>query len=283
MTEKKSILITGCSSGIGLCAAKTLQGKGYQVIATVRTQDQKIQLREEEGIERVVLLDLRSSDSIDAALEETLEICNGALYAIFNNGAYGQPGAVEDLSRETLRLQFETNVFGTHELTVKALPYLLKQPAARIVQNSSILGFMALPMRGAYIASKYALEGLSDTLRLELMNTNVRVSIIEPGPILSKFRENALKALRANVNFKNSRHHDIYDVSLARLEKKGAASRFTLGPEAVVKRLLHALESEHPKARYYVTLPTYLFAGLRHIFPTRWLDRLQYAVGKAGN
>ena len=232
-----------------------------------------------QGLQDVVIMDLANSDSITAAVDHIKKISQGELYALFNNGAYGQSGAVEDLSRDTLRKQFETNVFGTHELTIKLLPELLAQKTARIIQNSSVLGFAAMPMRGAYNASKFALEGLTDTLRLELLQTNVRVSIIEPGPITSHFRMNALKALEENVDIANSRFEEGYKDALTRLKKEGPASRFTLPADAVVKKVVHALEASRPKERYYVTFPTYLFAGLRHILPTFVMDKILSKLG----
>lgn len=280
MKTEKTILITGCSSGIGLCAAETLQARGYLVIASVRKASD-IEPLLGRGLKHVIQLDLSSSDSIDRGVQQALALCNGNLYALFNNGAYGQPGAVEDLSRETLRKQFETNFFGTHELTIKVLPHLLQQPQARIIQNSSILGFAAMPMRGAYNASKFALEGLSDTLRLELRGTGVKVSIIEPGPIVSQFRRNALQALQNNIDIANSRHRHRYQSAIARLTQASPSSKFSLHADAVVKKLLHALEAKRPRERYYVTAPTYVFAYLRHVLPTSILDKLAIAAAGA--
>lgn len=276
--DKKIIVITGCSTGIGLCAALTLHNKHYHVIATVRKEEDKHYLIS-QGVDDVVIMDLADSDSITAAVGHIKGISQGKLYALFNNGAYGQPGAVEDLSRDTLRKQFETNVFGTHELTIKLLPELLMQKTARIIQNSSVLGFAAMPMRGAYNASKFALEGLTDTLRLELLNTNVRISIVEPGPITSHFRVNAVRALEANIDVASSRFEDGYKAALMRLKKEGPASRFTLPADAVVNKVIHALESPRPKERYYVTLPTYVFALLRHVLPTFIMDKILSKLG----
>ena len=182
-----SILITGCSSGIGYHCAHGLAKRGWQVIASARGQDDVDQLAQ-EGL-TAIRLDLDSSRSIHEGVERTLELTGGRLDALFNNGAYGQPGAVEDLSRAVLRAQLETNLLGCHELTCQVIPVMRRQGHGRIVQNSSILGFIPLPYRGAYVASKYALEGLTDTLRLELRGTGIRISLIEPGPILSRFRE----------------------------------------------------------------------------------------------
>ncbi|MFL0802866.1 MAG: SDR family NAD(P)-dependent oxidoreductase [Agarilytica sp.] len=279
MVNGKSILITGCSSGIGKSAAFTLQSRGYQVIASVRKPEDIVTLLE-EGIEHVIHLDLQSTESIESAITETLKITGGQLYALFNNGAYGQPGAVEDLTRETLLKQFQTNVFGTHELTVKILPYLTKDDS-RIIQNSSILGFVSMPMRGAYNASKHALEGLTDTLRIELSETNTKISIIQPGPIKTDFRKNALIALEDNVDITKSRHQSRYEGALTRLKKVGAASRFTLGPESVVNKVIHALESERPKVRYKVTFPTYFLALIKPIFPARVFDKVLMASAKS--
>lgn len=267
------ILITGCSSGIGFDAAVSLKDRGYNVIASVKNGADTDALKE-RGIQHVIELDLRDSESISRAVDYAKEVSDGNISALFNNGAYGQPGAVEDLSRDTLRAQFETNLFGVQELTNLLLPTFLDQPDARIVNCSSVLGMVAMPFRGAYNASKFALEGLTDTLRLELRETSVKVVIIEPGPILTRFRQNALQALEDNIDISASRHQLDYEKSLARLKKQGAAMPFTLGPEAVTKKLVRAMESNRPKPRYYVTVPTYFMALCRRILSNRMLDNL---------
>jgi NAD(P)-dependent dehydrogenase (short-subunit alcohol dehydrogenase family) len=274
---KKSILITGCSSGIGLCVAKGLKARGYRVFATARKESDVQQLGS-DGLESL-RLDLADSGSITAAVDEILSRTNGTLDALFNNGAYGQPGAVEDLSSDVLRAQFETNLFGWHELTHQILPVMRRQGHGRIIQNSSVLGFVALRYRGAYNASKYALEGLSDTLRLELAGTDIHVSLVEPGPVSSRFRENAFRAYQKNIDPDSSVHRDKYLAMEARLKTKGPAVPFTLPPAAVLKKVIHALESRRPRARYYVTFPTYLFGFLKRVLSTRALDRLLNKVG----
>jgi NAD(P)-dependent dehydrogenase (short-subunit alcohol dehydrogenase family) len=274
---EKSILITGCSSGIGLCVARGLKSRGYRVFATARKADDVHRL-ETDGFESVQL-DLADSDSIAKALDEILARTGGTLDALFNNGAYGQPGAVEDLSRDVLRAQFETNLFGWHELTNRVLPVMRRQGHGRIVQNSSVLGFVALRYRGAYNASKFALEGLSDTLRLELAGTDIHVSLVEPGPVTSCFRENAFRAYQENIDPDSSVHRDRYLAMEARLQTKGPVVPFTLPPEAVLKKVIHALESRRPRARYYVTFPTYLFGTLKRLLSTRLLDRMLNKVG----
>lgn len=275
---KKTILITGCSSGIGYCTAHALHKRGYRVFATARRQ-QSVEMLLSEGLESL-RLDLDDSASIQQAFQDIMHRTGGELYALFNNGAYGLPGAVEDLSREALRAQFETNVLGWLELTNLVLPIMRKQGYGRIIQNSSVLGFAAMPFRGAYNASKYAIEGLSDTLRLELMDSQIFISLIEPGPIATQFRANALKALQKYINVENSAHRDKYLAVLNRLNKPGPAVPFTLPPEAVLKRVIHALEARKPQPRYYVTFPTHLFGFLKRILSVRLLDRL---LAKAGN
>ena len=274
---QKSILVTGCSSGIGHCVAAGLKNRGYRVFATAR-QHHDVRRLDEEGLESLQL-DLADSGSIQAALDEILSRTGGTLDALFNNGAYGQPGAVEDLSREVLRTQFETNLFGWHELTTKLIPVMRQQGHGRIIQNSSVLGFVALRYRGAYNASKYALEGLSDTLRLELAGTGIHVALIEPGPIASRFRENAFRAYQENIDPTHSVHRDRYLAMEARLQTEGPAVPFTLPAEAVLKKVVHALESTRPRARYYVTFPTWLFGTLKRVLSTRALDRLLHKVG----
>ncbi|EWG97994.1 SDR family NAD(P)-dependent oxidoreductase [Halomonas sp. BC04] len=267
-----SILITGCSSGIGHAAAQTLVQRGWRVFATARREHQVVRLQE-EGFE-ALLLDLACSDSIGAAVDEILRRTGGRLDALFNNGAYGQPGAVEDLSRAVLREQLETNLLGTHELTTRIIPVMRDQGSGRIVQNSSVLGFSALPYRGAYVCSKFALEGLTDTLRQELYGTGIHVSLLQPGPIASRFRENAYRAFRDNITAATSHHAVTYCALEARLAGEGPSAPFTLEADAVIRKLVHALESRRPKARYHITVPTHLFAALKRILSTRGMDRV---------
>jgi len=268
--KQKSILITGCSSGIGLCVAHGLQQRGHRVFASAR-KSVDVQRLKEAGFE-ALQLDLNDSQSIKNAVKHMLQETGGTLDALFNNGAYGQPGAVEDLSRDVLRAQFETNLFGWLELTNLILPIMRQQGHGRIIQNSSVLGLVSFPFRGAYNASKYALEGLTDTLRLEFRGSGIFFSLIEPGPIESAFRNNAFQAYKQHIDRDHSVHRGRYLALENRLQKEGPAVPFTLPPEAVLKRVIHALESRRPQVRYYVTFPTYLFATLRRILPWRVLD-----------
>lgn len=267
----KHILITGCSSGIGYTCAHGLQKLGYSVFATCR-RDEDVKRLQDEGL-NAFKLDLCDTNSMYEALTWMLSQTGGRIDVLFNNAAFGQPGAVEDLKRDVLREQFETNVFGTQELTNLVLPYMRKQKSGRIIYNSSILGFVAMSYRGAYNASKFAIEGLADTLRLELHKSGVEVVLIEPGPIRSAFRKNALAKFLANIDQENSAHKEIYEKTLARLQKTGDAP-FTLGAEAVLEALLMAIEAKKPKARYAVTFPTKLFAWLKRFFSTKLMDYL---------
>ena len=272
--NEKTVVITGCTpGGIGYTCAHMVRHAGYRVVATARRAEALETLRK-EGFETVEL-ELADSESVRRAAETIESLCDGRLYALFNNAAYGQPGAVEDLRREVLKEQFETNLFGTHDLTVRLLPMLIAAGDARLVQNSSVLGFVALRYRGAYNASKFALEGLTDTMRMELEGTGVRVSLIEPGPIRSRFRANALRKFLQNIDRENSRLAQAYETKLAQLESDTDAP-FTLGPEAVGEALLHALKSTRPKRRYRVTVPTKLFYWIKRCLgdgAMEWVSR----------
>jgi len=272
----KTVLITGCSSGIGYTCAKGLSKLGYSVFATCRN-DADVMRLQSEGL-NAFKLDLCDSGSLHVALAWMLSQTGGRIDVLFNNAAFGQPGAVEDLKRDVLREQFETNVFGTQELTNLVLPYMRKQESRRIIYNSSILGFVAMSYRGAYNASKFAIEGLADTLRLELHGSGVEVVLIEPGPIRSNFRKNALAKFLANVDSDRSAHREIYAKTLERLQKSGDGA-FTLGAESVLEVLVQAIEARKPKFRYPVTFPTKLFVWLKRLLPTSWMDAIARKAG----
>lgn len=276
----KVILVTGCSSGIGHCVAHGLKARGWRVFATAR-QSTDVERLQTEALESVQL-DVCDSLSIRSAVATILEQTGGRLDALFSNAGYGLPGAVEDVSRQALREQFETNVFGALELTNQVLPIMRRQGHGRILYNSSVLGLVAFPYRGAYVASKFALEGLADALRLELTGADIHICLIEPGPILSRFRDHAYTAYQRHIDTEHSPHRERYAAMEARLLKKGPAAPFTLPPEAVLKKVLHALESSRPQARYPVTLPTYLFTVLRRLLPTRALDTILRQAGGEG-
>ena len=265
----KSILITGCSSGIGYACAVGLKRRGWRVFATVRNVADQKRL-ENEGLETLII-DYRDSASLKACAAEVARRTDGKLDALFNNGAYGQPGAVEDLSRKVLEEQFAANFFGWHELTTLCLPLIRANGSGRIVNCSSVLGLAAMKWRGAYNASKFALEGLTDTLRLELRGSGIHVSTIEPGPIATRFVEHALNAFNANINVEATNYKAAYERQRARLGK-GGSNRFKLPPEAVLEKLEHALNSNRPRAHYYVTTPTHVMGLARRFMPQRMMD-----------
>lgn len=271
---QKSILITGCSEGgIGYATAHALKERGYRVFATARQQKDVDRLRD-EGFE-AYRLDVTDYDSMDETLQALLEKTGGTLDALFNNAGYGQPGAVEDIPTSALRAQFETNLFGLHELTRRVIPIMRAQGHGRIIQHSSVLGIISLRFRGAYNASKYAIEGLADTLRLELMGTNIRVSTLNTGPVISRFRENATRKFLESVDIEDSVHKEEYESEvLKRAETKEEVSWTNRMPGAVVERVIHALEARRPKPRYYITPATYLLGTFKRVLTTGMLDRL---------
>ncbi|MEQ8427252.1 MAG: SDR family NAD(P)-dependent oxidoreductase [Gammaproteobacteria bacterium] len=268
----KNVLVTGCSTGIGRCIAEGLASKGYRVFATARKQ-QDLEALTAAGFE-VVRLDLTDTESVQQAAEQVLSRCEHNLYALINNAAYGQAGAIEDLGRDELNLQFQTNVIGTQQLTNLFLPAMRARNEGRIIQISSLLGFITMRFRGAYCASKHALESLSDAMRYELANTGIYVSLIEPGPIRSEFRNNMLKTYHESIVDKDSVHKSNYRKIEKEMDVENYTYPFMLGPEAVLARVVHALESKKPKARYFVTKPTYAFAFLKRILPGFVLDAI---------
>lgn len=268
----RSILITGCSSGIGLASVRAMRDRGWRVFATARNDADIGRLKAQERVESLYL-DYAEPDSIAACAEAVLAATGRRLDALFNNGAYGQPGAVEDVPVDALRAQFEANFFGWHDLTRRFIPVMRKHGSGRIVFCSSVLGMVAAPYRGAYCASKFAVEALADTMRMELSETGIEVVLIEPGPIESRFVEHALEAYRQNIDLENSPHAETYRARIAAMEQ-GGSSTFKLGPEAVAEKLIKAVDSRRPKPRYFVTTPTYLAELFRRVLPTRALDAI---------
>ena len=269
----KSILITGCSSGLGYDAAHGLRKRGWRVFATCRNEVDCERLRK-EGLESFKL-DYDDSGSIKLAVEYVVDNNNGILGALFNNGAFACPGAVEDLPRDALRAIFETNFFGYHELTTEIIPLMRAQGYGRIINCSSVLGIVPLKWRGAYNATKFALEGLTQTLRLEMRGSPVEVILLNPGPVTSKIRENSIPHFEKWINWENSVWADHYKATLiGHLSQKSNINKFELPASAVTEKLLLALESKKPAPSYYVTKPTYFMALMRRVLPTSWLERL---------
>lgn len=270
MTER-TILITGCSSGIGYDAACTLRDQGWRVFASCRKAEDCERMIA-EGFESP-RIDYQDEPTIAAGLAEVLGSTGGTLDAVFNNGAFGCPGLVEDLPTDALRDIFQANFFGWHELTRQVIPVMRQQGHGRIIQNSSVLGFVTLPWRGAYNSTKHALEGLTDTMRVEMRGTNIDIITIEPGPITAKIRVNSIPHFERWIDWEASPRAEDYRAKLLkRLYAESGPDTFELPASAVTKKLLHALESRRPKPRYYVTTPTYIMGTLRRILPTRALD-----------
>ena len=269
--QQRTILITGCSSGIGYAAAHAWRERGWRVFASCR-QTHDCERLAAEGFD-APQLDYTDASSIATALDHVLEQTGGTLDALYNNGAHATPGAVEDLPTDALRAIFESNFFGWHELTRKIIPVMRAQGHGRIIQCSSVLGLVTMPWRGAYNSTKFALEGLTDTLRIELRATPIHVTLIEPGPITSNIRANSIPHFERWIDWKSSARKAQYESALLdRLYTARGPDRFELPPQAVVDRLIHALEADRPRPRYYVTTPTRISGILKRILPTRALD-----------
>lgn len=267
---QKSILITGCSSGIGLDAARTLSRRGWQVFASARTPA-ACALLQQEGLVGLHL-DYEDPTTFAPALAALLAQTGGRLDAVFHNGAYAIAGPLEDISGDALRTIFQANLIGWHELNLLVIPVMRGQGYGRIVMNSSVLGLVAMKWRGAYIATKFALEGLADALRLEMADTGIRIVLIEPGPIETDFRKNAILQFEKWVDWEHSVRVDEYRATLLDQLYKGSAKGPQWPASAVTDRLIQALESPRPKVRYFVTTPTHLMGFLRRVLPARALD-----------
>jgi NAD(P)-dependent dehydrogenase (short-subunit alcohol dehydrogenase family) len=270
----RSILITGCSTGIGYHAATTLKSMGWRVLATCRKQEDCDRLRD-EGFDSFVL-DYEDPQSIERGFDQAMTLTGGTLDALYNNGAYAIPAAVEDLPVDALRQNFEANFFGWHDLTRRVIPIMRAQGHGHIIQCSSVLGLVAMPWRGSYNSTKFALEGLTDTLRLEMRGTGIHVVTIEPGPITSDFRLNARKEFDKWIKWETSVRAEQYRTTLVpRLHAANKApDRFELGAQAVTDKLIKALESDRPRAHYYITTPTWIAATLRRVLPTSMIDAI---------
>jgi NAD(P)-dependent dehydrogenase (short-subunit alcohol dehydrogenase family) len=277
MKHKPSIIVTGCSSGIGAYCARALKSDGWRVFATVRRTEDLAPL-EADGIE-AFLMDYTNTDSMAALVEQVFARTGGRLDALFNNGAYGQAGAVEDLPTEALRIQLETNVIGWHDLTRRVIPAMRTQGHGRIVQCSSILGIVPYRWRGAYNASKFALEGLSLTMRMELDGSGIEVSLIEPGPIASRFTANAITHIERHIDLKGSVHAAEYEKQMRRLRGEGKPATGKLNPDAVYDVLKHALTAKKPRPHYIVTRPARQGALLKKLLPAGLFYRI---IGRLG-
>jgi len=265
----KTILITGCSTGIGKETAIYLKTKGYRVFATARKL-QDVQDLKDLGFE-AFYLDVTNPKSIKDTLDEVLKLTNNTLDVVFNNAGFGQAGALEDISVQTLKEQFETNVFGLHEVTLQVLKIMQNQGYGTIIQHSSVLGLISLRLRGAYNASKYAIEGLTDTLRLELKDTNINITLLNTGPVTSDFRKNAQNKLKQNVNIDSSRFKDEY---YKNLNAKKSNVPFNLEAIEVAKVVETIITSKKVKPRYYITKATYLLGFAKRILSTSMLDKI---------
>ena len=268
----QNILITGCSSGIGLQTALTLKENNYKVYASAR-KEEDVEMLRNLGFE-TFKIDVRNKEEITQALETIIKN-DIKLDVVFNNAGYGQPGAVEDLSVDTLKEQFDTNFFGLHEVTLQAMKIFRAQGFGKIIQHSSVLGIISLKYRGAYNASKYAIEGITDTLRQEVLGSNIFISTINTGPVTSKFRENALIKFNKNIQIEGSFFEEVYKKELkVRLESNDNNAPFNLPATSVANVVLKIMQTQKPKPRYYVTKATYILGFLKRVLSTSLMDKL---------
>jgi NAD(P)-dependent dehydrogenase (short-subunit alcohol dehydrogenase family) len=271
-SELRTILLTGASSGIGAYCTRALKADGWRVFATARKEKDIAALRS-EGVE-AFYLDYREPESIAALVAAVLERADGRLDALYNNGAHAQAGAVEDLPVEALREQFEANVFGWHDLTRRIIPIMRAQGHGRLVHCSSILGMMPARFRGAYCASKYAVEGLMLSLRQELVDSGVHVSLIEPGPVVSDIHRNGMNWFLKHVDYAGSVHKTGYRKQLEQLRAGAGHSSMQANPDVVYRALRHALLSRRPRPHYVVTVPAKAGVLLRRLLPASLLYRV---------
>jgi short-subunit dehydrogenase len=274
--QHRSVVITGCSTGIGLASARLLREHGWTVVATARKPEDLDRLRA-EGF-AAVALDVADAASVERAAPELVAACGGKVGALVNNAGFGQVGAMEDLDRAAIEYQFAVNVVGLQDLTNRLLPGMRAQGYGRIVNISSVLGRVSLPFMGVYSASKFALEGISDAMRVELAGSGIAVVLVEPGPIATAFRENVAARGQATLDPDQVRHADYYRREIKRrAEQNNHPGAFTAGPEAVAEKIRHALESRRPKTRYKVTFPAYLGAFMARFAPDWVIDAMMAA------
>ncbi len=249
MSNSLNVLVTGATAGIGRFISLDLAKRGHRVFATGRRADALESLREEAeklGLSIVpVVLDVTNEATIETAAKSVHEACGGALDVLINNAGYGQAGPLAEMSDETLRKQFDTNVFGVMSVTRAFLPLMMAKGAGTVINVSSTGGLLTAPMMGAYHASKYALEAMSDALRMELAPFGIRVVVVEPGPIKSEFTGRTLAGI--DSGHEGSAYAAVY----AKSDELGARMmKMSAGPEHVAKAVRKAIFSRWPRARY---------------------------------
>jgi NAD(P)-dependent dehydrogenase (short-subunit alcohol dehydrogenase family) len=278
MTNKsmngKWVLITGCSSGIGMIAARHLVVQGFNVVASAREFSDVMKLSAAGFL--AVRIDTSDVNSIDEGLDDALGLSGGGFYAVFHNAGSGQPGALEDLTVQALSDQYASNVLGAHHINRRLIPLMRQAGEGRIIFNSSVLGAVAMRYRGAYTMSKFAVEAMADTLRLELRDSGVKVVLLQPGPIDTRFRMNAMEAFESHIKPNESVHSNAYKSMVDRLQKKGKTSWLTLPPEACMSPLLKALKRKNPSSRYHITWATKVMVILKRLLPSKLMDRVVF-------
>ena len=262
-----AVLITGCSTGIGRATAELLASEGNTVYATARRPESIADLRE-RGC-RTLALDVNDEASMTAAVA-AVEEAEGAVGALVNNAGYSQSGAVETVPLDSVRRQFETNVFGLIRLTQLVLPAMRRQHWGRIVNVSSMGGKLVFPGGGIYHATKFAVEAISDALRFEVKPFGVDVAIIEPGAIRTQFIDTSLGVMPADDGSPYASFRESVD---ARYRATGNGP-MSAGPEIVAKAIEHAITSKRPRTRYPLTAGARTMMLARRMLPDRGWDAL---------
>ena len=272
--KTKNILITGCSSGIGKDVAITLHNKGWRVFATCRSKTD-CTFFTKLGIESFPL-DLLKEESINCAVNLVKEKTKSQLDVLFNNGAYAIPGAIQDIPRSAMREIFEVNVFGQIDLINRCIPLMMSSDYPKIINCSSVLGFISLPYRGLYSATKYSIEALTDALRRENYDSKIKFVLIQPGPINTDIKKKSVKHFEKWINWKKSIHKKTYENKVIKRlydnNYKDSFNSYELQPDEVTKILINVLNSKKPKARYKITIQTKIAQIMTKLLPTNILD-----------
>ena len=255
----KTVLITGASSGIGKSTAMYFSKKGWNVIATMRSPEKEMELNRIQNID-CVHLDVTDSDSIKNAIETSLNKYK-KIDVIVNNAGYGLTGPFELLTKDQIHKQFETNVFGLMEVTKQLLPHFRKEKMGTIVNISSVGGRLTFPLYSLYHGSKWAVEGFSESLQFELAPFNIKVKLVEPGPIQTDFYDRS--ADKPQVEDKGV-YTTMINSTMNKINKAGLTG---LPPEAVAKVIYKAANSKTNKLRYGVGLSIQIALFLRKILP----------------
>ena len=272
----KTVFITGATDGLGRASALLLAERGYRVFAAGRSAEKRAQLDAVAGHKNLPLetleLDVCSDSSVQKAVASVIEKA-GVPDVLFNNAGVNYSAVVEDLRMEDWRRQFETNFFGVLRVTKAMLPHMREKRRGRILMMSSVSGFVTAPTQGAYSGSKFALEALSNALRLELYPFNIQVVLIEPGYIITGIQQAAAELAKPYMEkMQSGAYASLYERFLASVT--GARARSGTTPEDCARVVLRAIESPNPRIRYVVTRLGVFAKWAKRFLPDKALDAM---------